>query len=83
MSNFFTDFNEEVKNIIQQNYAPADMISKEFEMTTEQIVDHLRSILPFNAVDDFVVYRALRELKFEPKEKEPLQFYWYFRRIKE
>lgn len=74
------DYKEEVKRLISQNYAAADMLSKEFEMTTGDIVDYLRNIMPKNAVDAHLVYEALKELNFEPQEKSPLEYFWFFKR---
>lgn len=74
------DYKPEVKRLISENYEPADALSKEFEMTTAKLVENLQNILPFNAVDENLMYEALTELGFEPKEEEPLVFFWYFRR---
>jgi hypothetical protein len=80
MDIFFLNYKDEVKRLITENYEPADTLSKEFEMTTLQLTEILRNILPLNAVDEHLVYEALRELGFEPKETTPLLFCWYFRR---
>lgn len=77
---FFIDYKEEVKRLISETYEPSDIINKEFKMSTFDIVMHLRTILPDRAVDEHVVYEALQELGFEPKEEKPLAFFWYFRR---
>jgi len=76
----FIDYKEEAKRLISESYEPADIISKEFQMSTADIVQHLRKILPENQVDDHLIYEALTDLKFQPKEKSPLEFYWYFKR---
>jgi hypothetical protein len=81
MDIFILDYKQEVKKLISQGYAPADLISKEFEYTTEALVANFTRILPFSAVDEHIVYEALMELGFEPKESEPLVFSWYFKRI--
>ena len=80
MSIFILDYKEEVKRLISETYEPADLVSKEFEMPTFQLVQQLQIILPSKAIDEHLVYEALRELGFEPKEKEPLLFFWYFKR---
>jgi ubiquinone biosynthesis protein COQ9 len=56
-------------------------LSKEFEYTTDKLVENFQRIIPFQSVDEHVVYEALIELGFEPKESEPLVFSWYFKRI--
>jgi len=80
MEIFMVNYKDEVKRLITELYEPADLLSKEFEMTTFQIALNLKNILPLNAIDEHVVYEALRELGFEPKEKEQLCFFWYFKR---
>ena len=80
MGVFMIDYKEEVKRLISENYVAADSLSKEFEMTTETLVDNLRNILPAKAIDEHLVYEVLKEMKFEPKESRPLEFYWYFKR---
>lgn len=80
MEIFFLNYKDEVKRLITDNYEPAHLVSKEFEMTTLTITENLKNILPINAIDEHVVYECLRELGFEPKEKTPLLFYWYFKR---
>ncbi|WP_417365885.1 hypothetical protein [Flavobacterium beibuense] len=77
---FFIDYKEEVKRLIEESYEPADVLSKEFRYTTEGLVHNLRNILPENSVNDHIVYEVLQELGYEPKEEEPLQYYWYFKR---
>lgn len=74
------NYKNEVKRLIAENYEPADALSKEFQFTTAKLVENLRNTLPYLAVDEFLVYEALLELEFEPKEKTPLCFFWYFRR---
>jgi ubiquinone biosynthesis protein COQ9 len=80
MSIFILDYKEEVKRLVSENYEPADIVSKEFEMATIQLVENLKVLLPAKAINEHVVYEALIELGFEPKEKEPLLFLWYFKR---
>jgi hypothetical protein len=80
MEIFLLNYKEEIKRLISENYTPADLLSKEFTYTTEVLTTNLQAILPYNAIDEHVVYEALRELGFEPKESEPLVFLWYFRR---
>lgn len=82
MSVFMLDYKEEVKRLISENYEPADLISKEFQLSTAELVAQLQVILPYNVIDDHLIYESLLELKFEPKEEKPLCFYWYFRRKK-
>lgn len=77
---FFVDYKEEVKRLIQEYYTPADSLSKEFQMTTIEITENFMNILPPNSIDPHMVYEALLELGYEPKEDEPLKFHWYFRR---
>lgn len=74
------DYKPEVKRLISENYEPADAISKEFKKTTVELVIGFMGILPQNAVDEYMIYEALTELGFEPKEETPLCFFWYFRR---
>lgn len=80
MEIFFLNYKDEVKRLISENYEPADTLSREFQKTTLQLTYELLQIFPSNALDEHVVYEALRELGFEPKEKEPLCFFWYFKR---
>lgn len=80
MSIFILNYKEEVKRLISENYEQADLISKEFKLSTAVITDRIKIILPYNAVDEHLVYEALRELGFEPKEEKSLLFYWYFKR---
>jgi hypothetical protein len=74
------DYKEEVKRLISENYESADLMSKEFEMSTAKLLENLKVILPYKAIDEYIVYESLVELGFEPKEKEPLMFLWYFKR---
>lgn len=68
MQIFILDYKEEVKRLISENYEQADMMSKEFQMTTYHLLCNLKNILPDNAVTEHLVYEALLELGFEPKE---------------
>lgn len=74
------NYKNEVKRLIAENYEPADALSKEFQFTTAKLVENLHQIIPYNAIDEFIIYEALLELGFEPKEETPLVFYWYFKR---
>lgn len=74
------DYKEEVKRLINENYEPADLLNKEFQMSTLQLLENLKIILPHNAINEHLVYEALLELGYEPKEEKPLFFYWYFKR---
>lgn len=74
------DYKEEVKKLISETYAPADMVSKEVEKTTEELVSSFRNVMPTKALDEHTVTEALFELGYKPKEKEPLVFIWYFKR---
>ena len=74
------NYKDQVKRLISENYQPADALSKEFQFTTAKLVENLLNILPYNAIDEHLVYEALLELEFEPKEETPLCFFWYFRR---
>lgn len=80
MEIFLLNYKDEVKRLISENYEPADTLSKEFRYTTEALTENLKKVLPYNSVDEHMVYEALRELEYEPKEEEPLDFYWYFKR---
>ncbi|MBN8565218.1 MAG: hypothetical protein J0M25_00600 [Flavobacteriales bacterium] len=82
MSTLFLDYREEVKRLISELYEPANDITKEFEYTTEVLTINLQKILPYNAVDDHMVYECLRELNYSPSEVpgQPLSFMWYFKR---
>lgn len=77
---FIVDYKDEVKKLISETYEAADMISKEFDYTTESLTDNLKKIMPYNAVDEHLVYESLIELGFKPQESEPLKFSWYFKR---
>lgn len=83
MSDIFINYLEEVKRLISENYEPADLVTKEFEKTTSDLVCDFRNIIPGAAIDEFIVYEALKQLKFEPKETAPLSFIWFFKRKKE
>lgn len=74
------NYKDEVKKLISESYIPADAVSKEFKKTTMELVSGLISVLPANAIDEHLVYEALLELGFEPKEETPLVFCWYFQR---
>lgn len=74
------DYKPEVKRLISDNYEPADVLNKEFQKTTIQLVVDFMNILPHNSIDENLMYEALTELGFEPKEETPLCFFWYFRR---
>lgn len=74
------NYKDEVKRLISETYEPADMVNKEFKQTTASITLFLKTILPYNSIDDHLVYEALLELGFQPKEEKPLRFYWYFKR---
>lgn len=82
MSIFFLDYKEQLKNIIAENYEPADIVSKEFEYSTYRITLLLSSIFPSAAIDEHMVYEALLELGYSPKEdpRKPLKYSWYFKR---
>jgi hypothetical protein len=80
MEIFILNYKEEVKRLISENYEPADVLSKEFEFTTQTLTQNFKNIIPANAIDEFLVYEALIELGFEPKEEEPLVYFWYFKR---
>lgn len=80
METFIINYKEEVKKLISETYAPADMISKEVEFTTEQLTDNLRRILPFNAVDEHLIYECMIEMAYKPQESEPLIYSWYLKR---
>lgn len=81
MELFIIDYKQEVKKLISHSYVPADVLSKEFEYTTLDLVANFIRILPYKAIDEHLVYESLLELGFEPKESEPLVFSWYFKRI--
>lgn len=81
MEIFILNYKDEVKKLISQSYTPADVLNKEFEYTTEKLVENFQRILPFQSIDEHLVYEALLELGFEPKESDPLVFSWYFKRI--
>jgi hypothetical protein len=80
MEIFLLDYKKEVKRLISENYEPADIISKEFQFTTEKLTENFQQIIPYKAIDEHLVYEALLELGFEPKEAEPLEYFWYFKR---
>lgn len=77
---FLIDYKEEIKKLISISYEPANMIDKELEMNISDLVESLRNVLPYKAVDDHLVYEALTELNFVPHEKGPLEYIWFFRR---
>lgn len=74
------DYKNEVKRLISENYESADILSKEFKKTTLELTYELINVIPSNAIDEHLVYEALRELGFEPKEEKPLVYFWYFKR---
>lgn len=74
------DYKNAVKELIKETYGPADLASKEIEKTTVELVQSFRNVLPQKVVDEHLVYEALIELGYKPKEKEPLIFMWYFKR---
>jgi hypothetical protein len=74
------DYKEEVKKLILEKYCPADPDSNEVEKTTEDLVSSFQKVIPHKAIDGHVVYQALTELGYKPKEQEPLVFMWYFKR---
>lgn len=74
------DYKEEVKKLISETYDPADMLSKEAEFTTEILTENLKRILPYNAVDEHIVYECMVELGYKPQESEPLIYSWYLKR---
>lgn len=82
MSIFVVDYKEKTKELISDLYESADFLNKEFEFTTEQLTCSLQRVLPYNSIDDHLVYESLIELGFKPQEKpkEPLSFSWYFKR---
>lgn len=80
MEIFILDYKNEVKRLISENYEPADSLSKEFQFTTAKLTQNLQNIIPYNAIDEHLVYEALLELGFEPKEEKPLVYSWYFKR---
>jgi hypothetical protein len=80
MEMFILDYKNEVKRLISENYEPADSLSKEFKKTTQELTYEFMNVIPNNAIDEHLVYEALRELGFEPKEEKPLVYFWYFKR---
>ncbi|MBC5840739.1 hypothetical protein H8R23_04920 [Flavobacterium sp. F-380] len=80
MEIFILNYKDEVKRLISENYEPADSLSKEFKKTTQALTYEFMNVIPNNAIDEHLVYEALRELGFEPKEEKPLVYFWYFKR---
>jgi len=80
MEIFLLNYKDEVKRLISENYEPADSLSKEFKKTTQELTYEFMNVIPNNAIDEHLVYEALRELGFEPKEEKPLVYFWYFKR---
>lgn len=76
----FIDYKEEIKRLIAEMYEPTDIVSKEFKFTTQGLVTGFQGVLPYNEVTEHIVYEALLELGFQPKEEKPLQYFWYFKR---
>ena len=74
------DYKESVKKLISETYAPADMVSKEVEKTIQDLVCSFSQVFPSKLIDEHLVTEALLELGYTPKEKEPLEFVWYFKR---
>lgn len=74
------DYKKEVKRLIEETYEPADIVSVEVEKTTTDLVQGFRQIISSKQLDEHLVYEALIELGYSPKEKEPLSFYWLFKR---
>lgn len=76
----YIDYKEEIKRLLTEMYEPADMASKEFKRSTLDLVMGFRGILPQNEVTEHIIYEALLELGFHPKEEKPLRYFWYFKR---
>lgn len=82
MSEIFLDYKNEVKKLIQDNYTFADILNKEFEYSTNELVANFQNVLPYKAVDDHLIYECLLELGFRPQETNvPLEYVWYFKRL--
>ena len=79
---FFVDYKEQLKKLISDEYETADSLSKEFEYSTEMITALFLNVMPAKSIDEHLVYEALIELGFVPKESPemPLAFFWYFKR---
>ena len=79
---FFLNYKDELKKLISEEYESADSLSKEFEYSTEQITALFLNVMPAKSIDEHMVYEAMLELGFMPKESPemPLAFFWYFRR---
>lgn len=82
MSVFFVDYKEELKNLISEEYEPADSLSKEFQYTTEMATELFLMVMPTKSIDEHTVYEVLTELGYKPKEdpEVPLLYNWYFKR---
>lgn len=79
---FMIDYKDELKRLISETYEPADMLSSEFQKTTLEIIEGFEDVIPNNQLDEHLVFEALTELGFTPKENPmlPLVFKWYFKR---
>lgn len=74
------DYKEKIKQLISETYAPADLVSKEVEKTLQDLVFSFSQVFPSKLIDEHLVTEALLELGYTPKEKESLEFVWYFKR---
>lgn len=76
----FINYKDEIKRLIQEAYEPADIATQEVEKNTTELVEGFRNIMSSKQIDEHLVYEALIELGYSPKEKAPLLYCWYFKR---
>lgn len=74
------DYKEAIKKLIHDTYQPANMVTKEVQKTTPELVASFRNIMPSKQIDEHIIYEALTEMGYTPHEATPLEFYWYFKR---
>jgi hypothetical protein len=55
------------------------VLSKEFQKTTLELTYELMNVIPNNAIDEHLVYEALREWALNQRGKAA-SIFWYFKR---
>lgn len=60
------NYQERIRQLIDQLYAPADVTDYHVKMSTAQMYANLCTILPERAFDEYDVVEALEELNFFP-----------------
>lgn len=69
------DYIDRIKLMISRLYSPGLPQDFDVKMTTSGIFNNLCSILPENAIDEYIIMECLEELGFEPGyEQKKLEF---------